>query len=272
MSQSTFTYSLPTDAVNQIVGWARQAGQIALGYFNNVEFQRKADNSFLTQADLEIEQFLVERFRTTFPEHGLIGEEGARGEMDQSSPFVWTIDPIDGTTSFVQGLPGWGISIGLLVQGQPSFGLFYMPHTDDLTYTPDSNRVISRGRDLQPAIRSDWAAKGFLATSSTAFREFEISVPRLRTMGSVSANLLCLARGAATAVFIAKAHLWDLVAGAAILSRMGGELRYLSGPAINYLQLLDGRLIPEPIIAGHPDLLPELQGAIRPRWGVGIFE
>jgi len=56
-----------------------------------------------------------------------------------------------------------------------------------------------------------------------------------------------------------------LVAGAAILVRAGGELRYLSGNSIDYLQLLDGRLAPEPIIAGHPDLLAELPSLISPR-------
>jgi hypothetical protein len=60
-------------------------------------------------------------------------------------------------------------------------------------------------------------------------------------------------------------ELWDLVAGAAILARAGGELRYLSGRSIDYVELLDGRLAAEPVIAGHPDLLAELPGMIRAR-------
>jgi fructose-1,6-bisphosphatase/inositol monophosphatase family enzyme len=78
----------------------------------------------------------------------------------------------------------------------------------------------------------------------------------------VGANLVYTARGSAVGAFLTKVRLWDLVAGAAILSRAGGELRYLSGQEIDYLQLLDGNLTPEPIIAGHPLMLEQLQQAI----------
>ena len=64
---------------------------------------------------------------------------------------------------------------------------------------------------------------------------------------------------------IPKARVWDLVAGAAILAEAGGELRYLSGDRIDYLELVDGRLAREAVIAGHPDLLDELSSLIRPR-------
>ena len=253
------------EAINQVIAWARQAGQIALCYFNNVDYQRKADHTFLTQADLEIEHFLVEQIRTAYPDHNLIGEEGARSSDHQSSPNTWTIDPIDGTTTFVQGLPGWGISIGLLHQGQPCFGLFYMPLLDDLTYTTDQGEVYGNGRLLNETLRRDWENKGFLAVNSSAHHDFQINLKRIRALGSAGANLIYTARGSATAAFLQKARLWDVVAGAAILARVGGELRYLSGKPVDYLELMDGRLIPEPIIAGRPQVLDEVQRAIRPR-------
>jgi myo-inositol-1(or 4)-monophosphatase len=256
---------LSPSTINQIITWARQAGQIALRYFKNIEPQRKPDQSFLTQADLEIERFLAERFQTVFPDHDLIGEEKLRVENSQLSPNLWAIDPLDGTTAFVQGLPGWGISIGLLRRGQPNFGLFYMPLLDDITYTVGPNGVYRNERDLRKAVRPDWGSKGFLAVSASAHRDFQLNVHRIQTMGSVGANLVYTARGAAAGAFIPKARLWDMVAGAAILARAGGELRYLSGKSIDYLQLLDGRLAPEPVIAGSPRILAELQRAIRPR-------
>ncbi len=248
-----------------LIAWAREAGQIALGYFKNVEAEYKADHTFLTQADREVEQFLVERLQATFPADQLIGEEGARSPDLAAAERIWAIDPIDGTTVFVQGLTGWGIALGLLCQGRPCFGLFYMPQLDDLTYIDPQGQVISNRHPLTAALRRDWSAKGYLATSSEAQHNFHLPVKRLRALGSISANLVYTARGSATATFSPKASLWDLVAGAAMLTRLGGELRYLSGQPVDYLALLDGQRTPEPVIAGHPEVVAELAAGIRAR-------
>lgn len=257
-------WSYTPGVMEQVVIWARQAGRMTLHYFDKVVFQYKSDQSFITRADLEIEDFLSDRIQSTFPDHGLVGEEGVRSNENQSTPYVWIIDPLDGTTAFVQGLTGWGISIGLLYQGQPCFGLFYMPLLDDMTCTIGSNGICQNEFNLHQTVRSDWGPKGFLAVNASAHCDFQIYVQRTRTMGSVGANLVYTARGAAAAAFIPKARLWDLVAGAAIVTKAGGELRYLSGKSVDYMKLLDGRLAPEPVIAGHPNLLAELPSLISP--------
>ena len=265
MQYTDLTLPSSFNVSDQLVAWVRQAGKIALDHFENVTHQIKPDRSFLTQADLEIERFLVERIQAAYPEHGLISEEKERIGSDCSTSHIWVIDPLDGTTAFVQGLPGWGISVGLLCKGQPCFGLFYMPLLDDMSYTNCHSGICYSRRNLAQSVQSDWGAKGFLALNASAHYRFEIGVRRTRTLGSVGANLVYTARGSAVAAFIPKAYLWDLVAGAAILNRAGGELRYLSGKHIDYLQLLDRQLAPEPIIAGHPDLLNELSDSIQAR-------
>jgi myo-inositol-1(or 4)-monophosphatase len=251
--------------VDKIIGWVRAAGNIARRYFRNVVPERKADHTFLTQADVEIEKFLVQQIRATYPNHTVIGEEGTRGNLDHQTAYIWAIDPIDGTTVFVQGLPGWGISMGVLDRAKPAFGLFYMPLVDDLTYTGADGVVYCNECALTDKLRQDWADKGFLAINSTAHHDFHIDLKRTRALGSVGTNLVYTARGKATASLITKASLWDLVAGAAILQGVGGELRYLSGKPIDYLALLNGQQVTEPVIAGHPVVLDQLQGQIAPR-------
>jgi myo-inositol-1(or 4)-monophosphatase len=258
---------LSQDEISQIVGWSRQAGQIALQHFNQVKPQSKSDHTFLTQADLEIERFLTEQIKKTFPTYNVIGEEGLGDRADQSAPYIWAIDPIDGTTAFVQGLPGWGISIGLLAEGQPCFGLFYMPLLDDLTYTAGEGKLFCNDRLLQQSVRRGWGGKGFLAVNATAHRDFRINTQRIRALGSIGASLVYTARGTAAGAFVPKARLWDLVAGAAIVNRAGGELRYRSGRAIDYQALLAGQLAPEPIIAAHPELQTQLRELIEPHQG-----
>lgn len=246
--------------------WVRQAGQIALAYFRHVKPQRKPDQSLVTQADLEVEQFLATKIQTTYPEHDLIGEEGTRSMNSQTSFGLWTLDPLDGTAAFVHGLPNWGIALGLLHYGQPCLGLFYMPALDDMTVAVHKGYGnVDQTDCFFGAVQTEWREKGFLATSSTTtHQKYQINVNHIRTVGSVSANLVYTARGSATAAFIPKARLWDLVPGAAILHQAGGVLCYLSGKCIDYRGLVNGRLAPEPIIAGSPQIIAKLQEVIQP--------
>jgi myo-inositol-1(or 4)-monophosphatase len=255
--------------VAQVRAWALEAGAIALRYFRgstgrNVEADRKADNTLVTRADREIEAMLASRIRAAYPDHGLIAEEGAR-MTGSGTAYLWAVDPIDGTRAFVQGLPCWGISIALLHRGEPHLGLFYMPLLDDCTYTDGPDGVFCNEHDLRGAVRAGWDDQSFLAISSSAHYSYDINVRRTRALGSLAANLVYTARGAALGALLGKASIWDIAAGAAILSRAGGQLQYLSGQPVDWTALSDGRRIPEPILAAHPSLLDRLRSSIQQR-------
>ncbi len=251
------------DEIDQIVTLARQAGDISLRYFQKVNPKFKQDKTFVTQVDLEIEQFLVRKIRSIYPAHNIIGEEKTNQTDNNLSTPTWVIDPIDGTTAFVQGLPGWGISIGLLDHGQPSFGLFYMPLLDDVTYTTGQGYIFGGGRIWHQSVRENWGQKGFLAVNASVHCDYHIHTQRTRALGSIGANLIYTARGTAVGAFIPKAYIWDLVPGAAIINKLGGELRYLNGEPINYMDLLRAEMIPSPIIAAHPNMQPRLREVIE---------
>jgi histidinol phosphatase-like enzyme (inositol monophosphatase family) len=98
------------------------AGSVALEYFRQpLSVADKDDKSPVTQADREIERRLRDLIGRTFPDHGIIGEEFGKEKTD--AEFVWVIDPIDGTKSFITGRPQFGTIIGLLYQGIPTVGL-----------------------------------------------------------------------------------------------------------------------------------------------------
>ncbi|MEM7128714.1 MAG: inositol monophosphatase [Chloroflexota bacterium] len=255
--------SLPTDILQQVSLWIRQAGQIALSHYHNVSPQYKADNSFLTVADTEIQQYLEREIRTAFPDHNFIGEEEQAAEDDFVSSYIWVIDPLDGTTSYALGLPGWGISIGLLYRGKPLLGFFYMPLIDDLTYASPEGHLYWNDKRQQKTICSEWLPKRFLAVNATAHANFQIKIRSTRTLGSIGSSLVYTARGVAAATFAAKARIWDLVACAAIIEAAGGRLAYIDGTSIDYLSLLDGNNTPHPIIAAHPHILAQLPQQIR---------
>ena len=257
-----------SDLTKYAIQWAYQAGEIAMRHFRKVSVEYKADETLVTEADLEIERFLFSKIGEAYPTHALLGEESGHHSVNTPSTnevdkaYMWAIDPLDGTSAFVQGLPGWGISLGLLYHGQPIFGLFYMPLLHDLTYTTHDGASCNQ-QILRDTVRKDWEKKGYLAVTSCAHHEFDLKSFRTRALGSVCANLVYTARGSATAALIPKARLWDLAASACILTRAGGTLCYLSGKPIDYRVLMDGSLASEAIIAGHPEIVGEICQRLR---------
>jgi fructose-1,6-bisphosphatase/inositol monophosphatase family enzyme len=255
----------------QVKGWVREAGQIAMHYFTHVDASRKADNTLVTRADRDIEELLTRRIRAVYPDHALIAEEGATGGAAGSatSPAgaecLWAIDPIDGTRAFVQGLPGWGISVGLLRHGQPHWGLFYMPLLDDWTYTEGQDSAFWNGRELWGLLRQEWDDQSFLAISSHSHSRYCIEIELTRALGSIGAGMVYTARGSALGALLDRAFIWDLAAGAAILARAGAAIRYLSGRTVIWAELADGRQAAEPIVVAHPALMDRIRGSVWPR-------
>ncbi len=100
----------------------------------------KADDSPVTQADRGVEAALRERLAALHPDHGILGEEHGRERLD--AEYVWVIDPIDGTRSFISGLPLWGTLIALMHQGRPVLGLVDVPAIGERWYacTGESTR------------------------------------------------------------------------------------------------------------------------------------
>jgi histidinol phosphatase-like enzyme (inositol monophosphatase family) len=112
---------------------AKLAGQHTLKFFNTgtaVEF--KADNSPVTQADREAELIVRQHLLDVFPTHSILGEE--HGTIAGDPDYQWVIDPIDGTKSFIYGVPLYSTLIGLQVKGRPTVGVIYLPATDDMVF------------------------------------------------------------------------------------------------------------------------------------------
>ena len=105
---------------------ARSAGRVALGYFGaRIEVETKADDTPVTIADRETESLLRAEIQRRHPDHGIFGEE--HGEVRPGAPVRWILDPIDGTKSFVHGVPLWGVLIGVEVEGEPVVGVVHLP-------------------------------------------------------------------------------------------------------------------------------------------------
>lgn len=251
--------------IEELCIWARECGDIALRMFNRAKTQRKPDNSPVTEADIAIERILVERIAARYPAHGIIGEEQTR--YDITREYVWALDPIDGTASFVAGLPVWGISIGLLHRGIPCAGLFYMPLTDDCYWAIEDRAFSGHQRifvDTKP--EQEWDSEDWLAIPSDAHRRLEIDfIGKTRSLGSAAAAICYVARGSALGAVLTHATIWDLAGSLAILNAAGGFCGTLSGVPFDSAEMIDGRSVREPLLVGAPGTVESLRCHIRVR-------
>lgn len=221
-----------------------QAGRITLGYFQRpVETERKADNTPVTLADKEAEKRLRELILKYWPDHGIIGEE--YGQSPSNSPYTWIIDPIDGTKSFVSGVPLYGNLLALTDGERTLVGVANFPALDDMLYAARGVGCYWNGRRVQVS-KVDKLAEAIVLTSE--FNYFGKRMPvwqRIvdrsyiqRTWGDAYGYFL-VATGRAEVMIDPAMHVWDTAPFQVILEEAGGSFTDWKGiPTIHHYESL----------------------------------
>lgn len=221
---------------------AREAEAITVPAFFSREFQteHKSDGSVVTTADRACERFLRDRVERAFPRDAFLGEEW--GATEGGSAFRWVVDPIDGTASFVRGVPMWGTLIGVEMEGRPVIGVVSIPALSEIVWgaTGQGAWHAARGGAPSPARVSSARTLGeslVVVTSSDYFRKRGI-LPALERLQAVAGSMrgwsdcyaqVLLATGRVDAVVEPMMHPWDVVAGAAVVGESGGAVVSLQG-------------------------------------------
>lgn len=148
------------------------AGRLTLGYFNtSTSIDFKADNTPVTIADRKAEQLIRSRIEKVYPDHAIVGEEFGVSNNEDSG-YRWIIDPIDGTKSFIKGVPLYSVLIGLEIAGNIEAGVMYFPALDEMVYAGTSFGCWWNGRQVH-VTQVDSLDKAVVAFSSaSSFYEY----------------------------------------------------------------------------------------------------
>jgi len=244
--------------------WLKEAGTIALHYYQTqLVREQKQDYSPVTAADKAVERFLINKIEQAYDlrHFGIVAEESGGDWQDKE--FVWAIDPIDGTRVFIDGLPLWCISLGLLRDGEAYRGVVYLPVINEIYYTDNEGLPFWNDRPLKGMLRSEWDRDSFIGVPSGAHRHFSINFRRIRALGAIAAHHVYVAKGTAVAALHRKAHVWDLAGAHAILNAAGGTAVHLDGNSFSMAATLSQGIISQPILAGHPAVLEKLLPRIK---------
>ena len=215
---------------------AYRAGKITLGYFNTgVQVKFKENNDPVTIADHEAEKFIRAEIEREYPGHTIIGEEFGTS-TGNNSPFRWTIDPIDGTKSFIRSVPLYGVLIGLEIEGIIRVGAAYYPPLDEMLCAADgfgcwwnSRRAhVSEVSEISQAciVTSDFQRLG--EKDATLVERFAKKKALLRTWGDAYGYLL-VATGRAEVSIDPFMDIWDYGPYPVILREAGGYFGTWSG-------------------------------------------
>lgn len=226
------------------IGAALQAGRVILeGYGRVARIDVKRHLDFVTDVDHRSEETVIRHILRAFPDHAILAEEsGARAE----SPYRWIIDPLDGTTNFIHGLPMFAVSIALEAHGQLQIGVVYEPLRKELFVAERGAGAFLNDRAIRVSPAQD-RARCLLATGFpfrnldgvdeylAMFRSLMSQVSGIRRPGSAALDLCYLAAGRVDGFWELNLSPWDIAAGALMIEEAGGRItRFNGGPDFLY--------------------------------------
>jgi histidinol phosphatase-like enzyme (inositol monophosphatase family) len=209
---------------------AERASNIALSYFRQaILIEMKENHTPVTIADKKTEEMIRHELKKAFPTHGILGEEF--GEEPHNSDFVWTIDPIDGTRSFIRGIPLFGTLVGLLEKGEPVVGIMVLPALDE-TYVAakgmgafcDGVQLhVSATRSIESALVSCGDTSCFEAEGKKDYLMSLIEKADLVRGYTDCFGHSLVMRGAVDAMIDPTVSIWDIAPIACLVKEAGGE-------------------------------------------------
>lgn len=219
---------------------ARQAGKVLSRYARDgFRIENKSAIDLVTEADHAAEQCVINVILASYPDHAFLAEE--RGHIGQShSPYLWIIDPLDGTTNFAHGFPTYCVSIGLEYKEECVLGVVYDPTRDELfsatrgggARVNDQPIHVSQTAQLDKALLVTGFAYNIRETPNNNldhFARFALRVQGLRRTGSAALDMCYVAAGRFDGFWEVKLNAWDMAAGVVILREAGGKVTDFSG-------------------------------------------
>ena len=232
--------AIATEQLKQLLDFAvdiaREAGAITRRHYQgSFTAERKADNSFVTIADREAEAYLRTRITEVFPADSILGEE--EGEQSGSSSRRWILDPIDGTYSFVHGVPLYGVLIGLELESEPVLGVVNLPALGELVYAARGLGCVWNGEPAHVSATASLDEALLLSTDfgvceqygfGAAAEALQRQVKARRTWGDAYGHVL-VATGRADIMLDPVMNVWDCAALLPILEEAGGTFTDWNG-------------------------------------------
>lgn len=252
---------------HQVVELSKNIGQFLLKEIKTLkqsDVEEKGIHNLVTHVDKSAEKQIIETLSKLLPESGFIAEEGTSTKVGET--YNWIVDPLDGTTNFIHGVPLYSVSIALKKDDELVLGVIYEPNLDECFYTWKGAPSFLNEKEIQvssiPTIDRSLFATGFPYQDYSKldnFMEFFIYLMRnsrgVRRLGSAAVDLAYIACGRYEGFYEYGLNPWDIAAGILLVQNAGGKVFDFSGGQ-NYL-------FGEDIIAVNTNISEEFLAQIK---------
>jgi myo-inositol-1(or 4)-monophosphatase len=269
------------DFLDAAIEIAREAGQVLMAH-RGVGFELKGDYDLVTAADRASEKLIVKRLRKTFPNHGIVAEEGGRAEMD--AELRWYVDPLDGTTNFAHQFPMWNVTLALAKKGEVIAGVVYDPLNRELFAAERGAGARLNGAPMHVS-KAASVADSLLSTGFPSrkrhqnvnihfYYQLAMLSHGVRRGGSAAIDLAYTACGRLEAFWEFGLNPWDMAAGSLLVEEAGGSVSGMRGEALDLhgrYVLADNGLVHQEILDLFTDIFAgrhryEMPGLPSPEW------
>jgi myo-inositol-1(or 4)-monophosphatase len=222
-------------AVTVMVKAARLAGNVLLRKIHKLEaliVVQKGRMEYASEVDADAEKVIVKELKRAYPEYGIFGEEGG---VQSERRHMWVIDPLDGTSNYLRGVPHYCVSIALVENGEPTDAVIFDPLRNELFTASRGAGAVLNDRRIRVADRKDLEGTmihtGFAprerARASAQLKSLDallVHAEDIRRSGSAALDLAYVACGRADAYFEAGVKAWDIAAGVLLVREAGGKV------------------------------------------------
>jgi myo-inositol-1(or 4)-monophosphatase len=230
-------------------------GEEALSYYGKGDASLKFDQSLVTEAELQLTEFFQSQLRESFPEHQVFNSSPTnRDYSHEGKRYLWIHDAIEGVANFQAGIPIWGVSLALLENFWPVFGVFYMPATGDIFHALAGQKAFRGEEEIHVSTQEYINDESLLFTYSRFHNNYSSTFPgKIRDLGCTVAHLCYVAMGRAEAAVIANESYADLAAARVIVEAAGGKIYRMDGSEFFLNEYLDEQRIEDHLLAVSPD-------------------
>lgn len=256
--------------LNIAVRAARAAGNVITRGFENrddLDIQSKGAQDYVTKIDKEAESTIINKIQQSYPEHSFIGEEGANIQANED--FMWVIDPLDGTSNFIAGIPHFAVSIALLFKGKLDQAVVFDPIRGELfTASKGSGSQLNgyrircgKAKELDNTILATalpFRDKSNFATDIERFGKVFVDAGDIRRSGSAALDLAYVAAGRYDGYFEQGLKAWDMAAGELLVKEAGGLVTDYAANNDPFYDELKQSGSANGIVAGNPRIVQNL--------------
>ena len=207
------------------------------GELENLQVSKKGPKDFVTKTDKRVEKILIEELSKTKKNFSFISEETGKINNKNKDTF-WIIDPIDGTTNFLHGIPHFAISIALKIKDEIIIGLIFDPIKNEIFYAEKNNGSFFNNNRIRVSKKSN-IDECLFASNNDGVKSIYPKL-NLRNTGCAALDLAYVACGRLDGFFHNKINLWDIAAGKIIIEEAGGRVNNINNFMINEINIRAG--------------------------------